>query len=168
MWVLRMDAGRTIPARVPHRLGGPRVVALRTVVKCCALHGFERVCQWAADPQGSFAPYTTVQGYFYRWSRDGTWGSHQPTRWSRLVARRRSAAKASPSAGCHRQPIGQDHGRAAGREGLRCRKKKSLPRRRPGSKARKRHIVTDTEGHLVGPPGSSGRHSGSRRRDWAC
>jgi transposase len=30
-------------------------------------------CQWRALPRGDKPARSTVQGYFYRWPRDGTW-----------------------------------------------------------------------------------------------
>ncbi|MEI2736880.1 MAG: transposase [Rhodoblastus sp.] len=54
---------------------------------------------------------------------------------------KRSAAEASPTAGVDRQPIGEDLRKAAGRAAIDAGKK---------IKGRKRHIVTDTQGHLVG------------------
>src|SRR5260221_2845130 len=83
-------------------IGRPRIVELRTVVNA-VLYMASTGCQWRQIPK-EFAPYTTVQGYFYRWSRDGTWAriSHA------LVAVSRS--RGEPERRCHRQPVGQDHG----------------------------------------------------------
>src|SRR5882724_5709391 len=82
-----------LPAALP--IGRPRVVDLRTVVNA-VLYMASTGCQWRQIPK-EFAPYTTVQGYFYRWSRDGTWAriSH-----ALVVASREALGReASPSAG---------------------------------------------------------------------
>lgn len=55
----------------PRRLGRPRKVDLRAVFE--ALHFILATgCQWRALPK-DFPPRSTVQNYFYRWRRDGTW-----------------------------------------------------------------------------------------------
>lgn len=94
-------------------------------------------CQWRQLPK-DFPPYSTVQGYFYRWANDGTLVQINHV----LVAadRERCGREASPSAGVIDSqsvkttesggPCGYDAGKK--------------------TKGRKRHIVTDTEGHLVG------------------
>src|ERR1700694_420304 len=53
-------------------------------------------CQWRQLPK-EFPPYSTVQGYFYAWSRDGTFASLNHA----LVMASRAAAgrEASPTAG---------------------------------------------------------------------
>src|ERR1700687_5410019 len=75
-------------------IGRPRVVELRTVVNA-VLYMASTGCQWRQIPK-KFAPYTTVQGYFYRWSRDGTWAriSHALVAVSRCRARRSVARRA--------------------------------------------------------------------------
>src|ERR1700676_978725 len=55
----------------PRRLGRPREWGLRVIVE--AIHYLLWTgCQWRALPK-DFPPYSTVQGYFYRWRDDGTW-----------------------------------------------------------------------------------------------
>lgn len=53
------------------RLGRPRKTPLRAVVDAI-LYMASTGCQWRALPK-DFPPVSTVQGCFYRWSRDGIW-----------------------------------------------------------------------------------------------
>jgi hypothetical protein len=83
-------------------------------------------------------PYSTVQGYFYEWSRKGTLGSIS----YRLVMAKgeRTGREASPLAGViDSQSVKTTE--SGGPRGFDAGKK---------VKGRKRHIVTDTHGHLVG------------------
>ncbi len=50
------------------RIGRPRMTCLRAVVDAI-LYLASTGCQWRQLPK-EFPPYTTVQGYFYAWSRD--------------------------------------------------------------------------------------------------
>jgi putative transposase len=53
----------------PSRIGRPRGTDLRAVVNAI-LYMASTGCQWRALPK-DFPPYSTVQGYFYEWLREG-------------------------------------------------------------------------------------------------
>lgn len=117
------------------RLGRPVSHPRRTMLNAI-LYLLWSGCPWRALPH-EFPPRSTVQSLFYRWRDDGTWV------WisSRLVALGRvsqgraavphagvidsSSVRTSENAG----PRGYDAGKKI--------------------KGRKRHIVTDTQGHLL-------------------
>jgi putative transposase len=119
----------------PSRLGRPREWGLRVIVDA-VLYLLWTGCQWRALPK-EFPPYSTVQGYFYRWRDDGTWQRVSQA----LVARAR-------------RQVGRDLVPAAG-----IIDSQSVPTTESGGprgidagkriKGRKRHIVTDTEGFLL-------------------
>src|SRR5665647_1631111 len=76
-------------------LGRPRATAMRAVIDAI-LYIASTGCQWRQLPK-DFPPYSTVQGYFYAWSRGGIFASLNYT----LVMASREAAgrEASPTAG---------------------------------------------------------------------
>lgn len=120
----------------PSRLGRPRKTQLRAVVDAI-LYMASTGCQWRALPK-DFPPVSTVQGYFYRWAKDGTWLTinHALV----MVSRERCGREASPTAGViDSQSVKTVE--SGGPRGFDAGKK---------IKGRKRHIVTDTQGHLVG------------------
>jgi transposase len=120
----------------PRRVGRPREVDLREVVNAI-LYLASTGCQWRLLPK-DFPPVSTVQRYFYDWRDGGLWREISNT----LVMRAREQAgrEASPTAGVIDSqsvkttesggPCGYDAGKK--------------------TKGRKRHIVTDTLGLLVG------------------
>ncbi|MDX8514648.1 IS5 family transposase [Mesorhizobium captivum] len=117
-------------------LGRPRTTELRAVVDALLYIAWTG-CQWWALPD-RFPPVSTVQRYFYAWRDSGLWKTIN----FHLVAAARLALgrEASPSAGIIEQSISKDHGRCRF-AWLRCRQEIN---------GRKRHIITGTEGHLVG------------------
>ena len=80
---------------VRREIGRPRETDLRAVVEAL-LYMAATGCQWRQVPK-EFPPYSTIQGYFYRWSRDGTLA--QINHVLVMGAREKVGREASPGAG---------------------------------------------------------------------
>ena len=118
------------------RLGRPRDTELRAVPDAI-LYIARSGCQWRMLPK-DFPPFTTVQGYFYDWRDNGLFEKINFT--LLLQAREAAGREPSPSAGViDSQSVKTTE--SGGPRGYDAAKK---------IKGRKRHIVTDTGGLLVG------------------
>ena len=121
---------------MPRRLGRPRTTDLREVVNAL-LYIATTGCQWRMLPK-DFPPCSTVQRYFYEWRALGLWAriNHHLV----MEARELEGREASPTAGViDSQSVKTTE--SGGIRGYDAGKK---------TKGRKRHIIVDTLGLMVG------------------
>jgi len=120
----------------PNRIGRPRKTSMREVVNAL-LYLASAGCAWRLLPK-DFPPFSTVQKYFWRWRDEGLLRTISNT--LVMAAREAEGREASPTAGViDSQSVKTNE--SGGIRGFDAGKKVN---------GRKRHIVVDTTGLIVG------------------
>ncbi len=137
-----------IAPRLPprHQRGRPRETELHSVVNAL-FYMIRTVCQWRQLPR-EFPPYATVQYYFYAWRDQGVLQTTELL----LEARQPAGREASPSAGVIDSRSVKTTESDGPRGGACPRARHSRDPRDAAKKVkgRKRHIVTETAGMMIG------------------
>jgi transposase len=120
----------------PAGCGRTRSTSMREVVNAI-FYIAQTGCQWRMLPR-DFPPFTTVQRYFYAWRAEGRWKTINHA--LLMAVRQQEGREASPTAGIiDSQSVKTTE--AGGPRGYAAEKKIN---------GRKRHLLTDTIGLLVG------------------
>jgi len=93
-------AGPMLPG--PKQGGRPRTTCVHSVWDAILYIGSSG-CQWRMLPK-DFPPISTVQGYFYEWTRMGLFETI-----NQLLVASTGRTRSQPHGGCNRQPISENY-----------------------------------------------------------
>ena len=124
-----------LPAPKGH--GRPRTHSLREILNA-VFYLLKSGCQWRLLPH-DFPRWPTVYWYFRKWRIDGTWERINRAIRERLAGSLEEGSSAQRGRGG--LPVGQEHRGGRRRAGVTTEARRS--------RARKRHILVDTEGFVL-------------------